>query len=163
MSNNGDCGKPKFNSKQKKSLFLLLFYILFCQRVVALDDANRNVGIEKVVGDADCEVFVALAGDKLPLSLVRLMIDHTNIASSGIVLPDETNIQVGTALFNDTHFAVKTLCDGQRSVHPIFPVTSEPVKFKVNLCPWTGLSEGACRSQQNDNEYGKHPLHAAKI
>ena len=155
--------KPNSTPDENKSLFLL-FYILFCQRVVALDNANRNIGIENV-GNADGEVLFTLSSDKLPFAFeaVGLMVDHTHTAFSGFVLPYETNVKIGTTLSDNTHLTVKTPSDGQRSVDPIFPVTSEPVKFKVNLCPRTGLPEGVYRSQQNNNKYGKQPFHGAKI
>ena len=144
-----------------KRLFLL--YILFCQRVVALDNANRNIGIENV-GNADREVLFALSSDKLPFAFesVGLMVDYTHTAFSGFVLPYETNVKIGTTLSDYTHLTVKTPSDGQRSVDPIFPVTSEPIKLKVNLCPRTCLGE-ARHSYQGEYKYEKHPFHAAKI
>lgn len=149
---------------ENKSLFLLL-YILLCQRVVALGDKYGNVGIENIICNADSEVFLALAGDKLPFALetVWSSIDYTDITHMPLARFDKTNIQVRTSLLNDTHFTVKAWCDGIGNVDPIFPVTSEPVKFKVNLCPRTGLPEGVCRSQQNNNKYEKQPFHGAKV
>lgn len=164
MSNNGDGGKPKFNSKQKKSLFLLLFYILFCQRVVALDNANRNIGIENI-SNADREVLFALSSDKLPFAFeaVGLMVDHTHTAFSGFVLPYETNVKIGTTLSDNTHLTIKTLSDNYRISYSIFFIAGKTLEVKINLWRGFGLPEATSRNQQNENKYGKQPLHAAKI
>ena len=145
-----------------KTLFLLL-HLLLCQWVVAFDDANRNVGIENV-GDADGEVLFALTGDKLPLAIeaVGLTIDHTDAAFSGLVLPDETNIKVGAAFFDDTNLAVKTTSNREGSVYSILPVTGEPVVLEVNLRPWPGLSE-AGHGHREEGDYEEQPFHAANI
>lgn len=122
---------------ENKSLFLLL-YILLCQRVVALGDKYGNVGIENIICNADSEVFLALAGDKLPFALetVWSSIDYTDITHMPLARFDKTNIQVRTTLLNDTHFTVKALCDGIGNVDPIFPVTSSrSISALGRVCP----------------------------
>lgn len=143
---------------------LFSLYILLCQWVVTLGDKYGNVGIENVISNADSEVFLALAGDKLPFAFetVWSSIDYTDITHMPLARFDKTNIQIRTSLLNDTHFTVKALCDGIRNVDPIYSVAGEPIKFKVNFGPRSGLGE-AGHSYQCESKYEKQPFHGANI
>lgn len=140
---------------------LFLLHILLCQWVVTLNDTNRKVGIEKV-SDTNGEILLTLTGDKLPFALARIMVNYPNTAVSPLVLSDKTNVKIWTTFCDNTHFAIKASCDRKRSVDPVFSVAREPIKFKVNLGPRSGLGE-ARHGYQGEKKYEKQPFHGANI
>lgn len=141
-----------------KSLFFL--YILLGLWIVSLGNKYEHIG-PFPIGESDGVVLLTLLGDELPLTLLGCMIDYTDVEVVNLASFNEPHTNIGDLVRpDDTHLAVDTSCDTTGNVSPIVSDNGDGLVLKMEHR--SVLGEAIYRRQYND-QYEKHPFHAAKI
>ena len=138
-----------------------LLYVFLCLWVVARADIYENIGLERP-SETDGVVLLPLLGDELPLTLFGSAVDHIDTEIVHMTLLDKPHANIGSLVWPDNaHLSIDAARFRDRKVGPVGRLNGN--SLVCDMVDGIVLPEAIYRSQQYDNEYGKQPLHVAKI
>ena len=145
-----------------KALWLYVFCELLCLGIIAPNHKDTHIEVN-AIRNADCEIFLPLAGDPMPLLLLDGLVYNGNIETVRFTVIDKTDTEVFALgrICNNAHITPKPMYMEHPETYSRAILDSKSMVVKINLRHT--LPEATSRRQQNNNEYVKHPFHAANI